>query len=48
MISQNRILPPSPRPPANEQLHDLNTIAQRLNVSIKMVRRLIRQGAYRR
>jgi excisionase family DNA binding protein len=30
--------------PADDRLHDLDTIAQRLNVSIRMVRRLIDRG----
>jgi excisionase family DNA binding protein len=30
--------------PVNEQLRDLDTIARRLNVSTKMVRRLIGRG----
>ena len=30
--------------PADDRLHDLGTIAQRLNVSTKMVRRLIDRG----
>ncbi len=31
-------------PPADEQLHDPDTIARRLHVSTKMVRRLIIRG----
>jgi excisionase family DNA binding protein len=30
--------------PTNDRLHDVDTIARRLNVSIKMVRRLIDRG----
>jgi excisionase family DNA binding protein len=30
--------------PSDDRLHDLDTIAQRLNVSIRMVRRLIDRG----
>jgi excisionase family DNA binding protein len=44
MTSQNQIFSAFVEPPANEQLHDVKTIARRLNVSIKTVRRLIKQG----
>jgi excisionase family DNA binding protein len=30
--------------PSDDRLHDVDTIAQRLNVSTKMVRRLIERG----
>jgi excisionase family DNA binding protein len=33
-----------PTTPANDRLHDLNTIARRLNVAIKTVRRMIARG----
>ncbi|MFY9837150.1 MAG: excisionase family DNA-binding protein [Xanthobacteraceae bacterium] len=44
MTSQSQIFSASVEPPANEQLHDVKTIARRLNVSTKMVRGLIRHG----
>jgi excisionase family DNA binding protein len=34
----------SDTPPANAQLHDLEAIARRLNISIRTVRRLIVRG----
>ena len=34
----------SPTAPVHDQLHDLDTIAQRLNVATKTVRRLIARG----
>ena len=44
MTSQNQIFSASVRPPANEQLHDLDTIASRLKVSSKTVRRMVRRA----
>ena len=44
MTSQNQISSVSEESPANEQLHDVETIARRLNVSIKTVRRVIDRG----
>lgn len=41
MTSQDQIFS---APLANEQLHDVKSIARRLNVSIKTVHRLIRRG----
>lgn len=39
MTSQKQIFSASVRTPANEHLHDLDTVARRLNVSTKIVRR---------
>jgi excisionase family DNA binding protein len=44
MTSQNQIFSASVEPPANEQLRDVETIARRLNVSSKTVRRMIDRG----
>ena len=44
MTSQNQIFSASVESPANEQLQDVKTIARRLNVSRKTVRRMIDRG----
>jgi excisionase family DNA binding protein len=44
MTSQNQIFSASVESPANEQLHEVERIARRLNVSIRTVRRVIDRG----
>jgi excisionase family DNA binding protein len=44
MTSQNQIFSAHATAPANDQLNDLDTIARRLKISIKTLRRMLARG----